>query len=164
MKNQLNLKMVKRKLTIKKKNPQHNQIWEWEETPELAAYIAKQTGAKVLNEKPTVKSWWTTLKKPCRWCHRYFGQGFDSPHLHKLGGAMVSTGYKEHDWKPARRAKHRCKIIWHCCEQHRSVLSYSYERICPHWRTRHCLRGNRGLVTPCYPSDHRGLCPLSYIN
>ena len=37
------------------------------------------------------------LKKTCRWCNLYFGQGFDSPHLHKLGGAMVSTGYKEHD-------------------------------------------------------------------
>jgi len=48
--------MVKRTHTIEKKNPQHNQIWEWEETPELTAYIAKQTGAKVLNDKPTVKS------------------------------------------------------------------------------------------------------------
>ena len=36
--------MVKRTHTIENKNPQHNQIWEWEETPELAAYIAKQTG------------------------------------------------------------------------------------------------------------------------
>ena len=42
------LKLVKRTLTIQKKNPQHNQIWEWEETSELAAYIAKQTGKKVL--------------------------------------------------------------------------------------------------------------------
>ena len=25
--------------TIEKKNPQHNQIWEWEETPELLAAI-----------------------------------------------------------------------------------------------------------------------------
>ena len=48
--------MVKRTHTITKKNPQHNQIWECEETPELTAYIAKQTGAKVLNDKPTVKS------------------------------------------------------------------------------------------------------------
>ena len=46
------LKLVKRTLTIQKKNPQHNQIWEWEETPELAAYIAKQTGREVLKEKP----------------------------------------------------------------------------------------------------------------
>jgi len=48
--------MVKRTHKIVKKNPQHNQIWEWEETPELKAYIAKQAGAKVLNDKPTVKS------------------------------------------------------------------------------------------------------------
>tara|TARA_B100000902_G_C26974691_1_gene747181 strand:- start:576 stop:710 length:135 start_codon:yes stop_codon:yes gene_type:complete len=27
--------MVKRTHTIEKKNPQHNQVWEWEETPEL---------------------------------------------------------------------------------------------------------------------------------
>ena len=25
--------------TIEKKNPQHNQIWEWEETPELVKAI-----------------------------------------------------------------------------------------------------------------------------
>jgi len=25
--------------TIEKKNPQHNQIWEWEETPELLAAL-----------------------------------------------------------------------------------------------------------------------------
>ena len=44
--------MVKRTLKIEKKNPQHNQIWEWEETTELAAFIAKQTGKQVLKEKP----------------------------------------------------------------------------------------------------------------
>ena len=44
--------MVKRTLTIEKKNPQHNQIWEWEEPPALAAFIAKQTGKQVLKEKP----------------------------------------------------------------------------------------------------------------
>ena len=27
--------MVLKTLTIKKQNPQHNQIWEWEVTPEL---------------------------------------------------------------------------------------------------------------------------------
>ena len=27
--------MVLRTYTIEKKNPQHNQIWEWEETPEV---------------------------------------------------------------------------------------------------------------------------------
>ena len=48
--------MTKKSHLIEKKNPQHNQLWEWEETPELTAYIAKQTGAKVLNDKPTVKS------------------------------------------------------------------------------------------------------------
>lgn len=30
-------------------------LWEWEETPELAAFIAKQTGKPVLNEKPIKK-------------------------------------------------------------------------------------------------------------
>ena len=25
--------------TIEKKNPQHNQIWEWEETPELLSVL-----------------------------------------------------------------------------------------------------------------------------
>ena len=29
--------------------------WEWEETPELAAFIAKQTGKPMLNEKPVKK-------------------------------------------------------------------------------------------------------------
>ena len=28
--------------TIEKKNPQHNQVWEWEETPELRAFIKSQ--------------------------------------------------------------------------------------------------------------------------
>ena len=27
--------MTKRTYTIEKKNPKHNQVWEWEETPEL---------------------------------------------------------------------------------------------------------------------------------
>ena len=27
--------MTKSTYTIEKKNPQHNQVWEWEETPEL---------------------------------------------------------------------------------------------------------------------------------
>ena len=51
---QRRLKMVKRTHTIKKKNPQHNQIWEWEETPELAAYIAEQTGRKLLKDGPKI--------------------------------------------------------------------------------------------------------------
>ena len=29
-------------------------VWEWEETPELAAYIAKQTGKQVLKDGPKV--------------------------------------------------------------------------------------------------------------
>ena len=49
------LKLAKRTLTIQKKNPQNNQVWEWEETPELSAFITKQTGNEVLKEKPTMK-------------------------------------------------------------------------------------------------------------
>ena len=33
--------MVLKTHTIKKKNPQHNQIWEWEETPEVLAALEK---------------------------------------------------------------------------------------------------------------------------
>ena len=51
---QRRLKMVKCTHTIEKKNPQHNQIWEWEETPALAAYIAKQTGKQVLKDGPKI--------------------------------------------------------------------------------------------------------------
>ena len=59
--------MVKRTHTITKKNPQHNQIWEWEETPELAAYIAKQTGKKVLKDGPKTVSY-THLTLPTNAC------------------------------------------------------------------------------------------------
>ena len=31
--------MTKKSHLIEKKNPQHNQLWEWEETPELLAAI-----------------------------------------------------------------------------------------------------------------------------
>ena len=31
--------MALKKHTIEKKNSQHNQIWEWEETPELLAAL-----------------------------------------------------------------------------------------------------------------------------
>ena len=31
--------MTLRTHTIEKKNPQHNQIWEWEETPEVLAAL-----------------------------------------------------------------------------------------------------------------------------
>lgn len=32
---------------IEKKNPQHNQEWSWEETPELRAYIQRQATKKL---------------------------------------------------------------------------------------------------------------------
>ena len=39
----LNPDRIERKThTIEKKNPQHNQLWEWEETPELRAFIQRQ--------------------------------------------------------------------------------------------------------------------------
>ena len=31
--------MTKKSHLIEKKNPQHNQLWEWEETPELLAAL-----------------------------------------------------------------------------------------------------------------------------
>ena len=31
--------MTLRTHTVEKKNPKHNQIWEWEETPELVAAV-----------------------------------------------------------------------------------------------------------------------------
>ena len=31
--------MVLRTYTVEKKNPKHNQIWEWGETPELLAAV-----------------------------------------------------------------------------------------------------------------------------
>ena len=34
--------MTKKTHTIEKKNPQHNQVWEWEETPELRAFNKSQ--------------------------------------------------------------------------------------------------------------------------
>tara|TARA_B100000287_G_scaffold365143_1_gene359727 strand:- start:6168 stop:6341 length:174 start_codon:yes stop_codon:yes gene_type:complete len=33
---------VKKTYVIEKKNPQHNQEWSWEETPELRAFIQRQ--------------------------------------------------------------------------------------------------------------------------
>ena len=49
--------MTKRTYTLEKKNPQHNQIWEWEETPELAAWIKSQTNSKIVPpNRPTDKS------------------------------------------------------------------------------------------------------------
>tara|TARA_R100000278_G_scaffold26880_1_gene24608 strand:+ start:786 stop:932 length:147 start_codon:yes stop_codon:yes gene_type:complete len=43
---------MKRTHTIVKKNPQHNQIWEWEETPELTAYIKSQSDSKYKAPNP----------------------------------------------------------------------------------------------------------------
>ena len=40
----LNPDRIERKShTIVKKNPQHNQVWEWDEGPELRAFIAAQS-------------------------------------------------------------------------------------------------------------------------
>ena len=47
--------MTTRTHTIEKKNPKHSQEWSWEETPELAEYIAKQSGKPHLNEPPHKK-------------------------------------------------------------------------------------------------------------
>ena len=43
--------MVKRTFESKDKKGRKT-TWEWEETPELAEFIAKQTGKPTLNEKP----------------------------------------------------------------------------------------------------------------
>ena len=38
--------------TIEKKNPQHNQIWEWEDTPEvLAALEQLRKSSAIVEEK-----------------------------------------------------------------------------------------------------------------
>tara|TARA_B100001250_G_scaffold16554_1_gene14374 strand:- start:1772 stop:1915 length:144 start_codon:yes stop_codon:yes gene_type:complete len=47
--------MVKRTFTKTDKKGRE-ETWEWEETPELAAFIAKQTGKPQLTEKPVKKS------------------------------------------------------------------------------------------------------------
>ena len=39
--------MTLRTHTIEKKNPQHNQTWEWEETAELRAFIEQQATKKL---------------------------------------------------------------------------------------------------------------------
>ena len=46
---------TKKTWTQEKKNPKHTNVWEWEEIPELAAFIAKQTGKPLLNEPPKPK-------------------------------------------------------------------------------------------------------------
>ena len=44
--------MTKKTHTIEKKNPQHNQIWEWEETPEvLAALEQLRKSSAIVEEK-----------------------------------------------------------------------------------------------------------------
>ena len=44
--------MVKRTHTIEKKNPQHNQIWEWEETPEVLEALKKlDESSAILKDK-----------------------------------------------------------------------------------------------------------------
>tara|TARA_B100000902_G_scaffold29411_1_gene35325 strand:- start:1006 stop:1155 length:150 start_codon:yes stop_codon:yes gene_type:complete len=49
--------MTKRTYTLEKKNPQHNQEWSWEETPELADWIKSQTNSKIVPpNRPNDKS------------------------------------------------------------------------------------------------------------
>jgi len=40
--------------TIEKKNPQHNQIWEWEETPEVLAALEQLRKSSELVEAKKV--------------------------------------------------------------------------------------------------------------
>ena len=40
--------------TIEKKNPQHNQIWEWEETPEVLAALEQLRKSSALAEEKKV--------------------------------------------------------------------------------------------------------------
>ena len=37
----MKLRTVKKQLLIKKKDDIHNQLWEWEETPEVREFIKK---------------------------------------------------------------------------------------------------------------------------
>ena len=39
---------------IEKKNPQHNQIWEWEETPEVLAALEQLRKSSALVEEKKV--------------------------------------------------------------------------------------------------------------
>ena len=41
---------MKKSHTIEKKNPQHNQIWEWDETPEVVAALEKQRATERLHQ------------------------------------------------------------------------------------------------------------------
>ena len=50
--------MTKRTYTIEKKNPQHNQIWEWEETPEvLAALEQLSKSSQVVKDQESAVSY-----------------------------------------------------------------------------------------------------------
>jgi len=40
--------------TIEKKNPQHNQIWEWEETPEVLSALEQLRKSSALVEEKKV--------------------------------------------------------------------------------------------------------------
>lgn len=46
--------MAKRTYTIEKKDPTHNQVWEWEETPELVKLLTELHTKK--NEQQTTNS------------------------------------------------------------------------------------------------------------
>ena len=41
---------MKKSHTIEKKNPQHNQIWEWDETPEVVAALEKLRATERLHQ------------------------------------------------------------------------------------------------------------------
>ena len=42
---------MKKSHTIEKKNPQHNQIWEWDETPEVVAALEKLRATERLHQE-----------------------------------------------------------------------------------------------------------------
>ena len=47
--------MTLRTHTIEKKNPQHNQEWSWEETPEFVDALLKlETATEILKNLPSV--------------------------------------------------------------------------------------------------------------
>ena len=46
--------MTSKTQTIEKKNPQHNQIWEWEETPEVLAALEQLRKSSELVEAKKV--------------------------------------------------------------------------------------------------------------
>ena len=46
--------MTSKTYTIEKKNPQHNQIWEWEETPEVLAALEQLRKSSALVEEKKV--------------------------------------------------------------------------------------------------------------